>query len=114
MSGNGRMDVEAVLREALELGEEGRWEDMATLLSETLDRQEDDPYLLCWLGVAEGDLGTVVAAKDGGNPLLIAWDSWAGGHDGNCDTVDDLCTACVNEDTADRWWNKCAAIEVVE
>lgn len=58
MSADGRdVDVEAVLREAFELGEDGRWEEMATLLAETLEREEDDPYLLCWLGVAEGELG---------------------------------------------------------
>ncbi|MFW5947776.1 MAG: tetratricopeptide repeat protein [Gemmatimonadota bacterium] len=50
-------DVETVLREALELGEEGRWEEMAKLLADALDEIEDDPYLLCWLGVAAGELG---------------------------------------------------------
>ena len=58
------LDVEAVLREALELGEEGRWEEMAKLLSDALDRQEDDPFLLCWLGVAEGELGNDGAAYE--------------------------------------------------
>ncbi|MFP4623843.1 MAG: tetratricopeptide repeat protein [Gemmatimonadota bacterium] len=63
MSGR-RVDVEAVLRDALELGEDGRWEEMAELLSETLEQQEDDPYLLCWLGVAEGELGNDGAAYE--------------------------------------------------
>ncbi len=58
------MDVEAILREALEMGEEGRWDDMARLLTETLERQEDDPYLLCWLGVAEGELDNDGAAYE--------------------------------------------------
>jgi predicted Zn-dependent protease len=49
-------DVEAILRHALELGETGRWQEMATLLSESLEQDRDDPYLLCWLGVAEGEL----------------------------------------------------------
>lgn len=57
-------DVEAVLREALELGEEGRWEEMAGLLAESLEEAEDDPYLLCWLGVAEGELGNDGAAYE--------------------------------------------------
>ena len=57
-------DVEAVLAQALELGEEGRWDEMATLLSETLEQEEDDPYLLCWLGVAEGELGNDGAAYE--------------------------------------------------
>lgn len=65
MSADGRgPDVEAVLREALELGDQGRWEDMATLLGETLEQEEDDPYLLCWLGVAEGEMGNDGAAYE--------------------------------------------------
>lgn len=62
--GARKLDVEAVLRQALELGEEGRWEEMATVLAETLDEEEDDPYLLCWLGVAEGELGNDGAAYE--------------------------------------------------
>lgn len=49
--------VEEVLRSALALGEEGRWDEMVALLSETLEREPDDPYLLCWLGIAERELG---------------------------------------------------------
>jgi tetratricopeptide (TPR) repeat protein len=66
MSGNGRdVDVEAVLRQALELGEDARWDEMATLLAETLDEAEDDdPVLLCWLGVAESELGNDGAAYE--------------------------------------------------
>lgn len=64
MSGNGVGSVEAVLREALDLGEEGRWEEMASLLGDALERSEDDPYLLCWLGVAEGELGNDGAAYE--------------------------------------------------
>ena len=66
MSGNGReVEVEAVLRQALELGEDERWDEMATLLSETLDETEDDdPVLLCWLGVAESELGNDGAAYE--------------------------------------------------
>lgn len=52
------MDVENALQEAMSLGEEGRWEEMARLLSETAaELEEDDPYVLCWLGVAERELG---------------------------------------------------------
>lgn len=65
MSADGRdLDVEGVLADALQLGEEGRFEEMATLLAETLEREEDDPYLLCWLGVAEGELGNDGAAYE--------------------------------------------------
>jgi tetratricopeptide (TPR) repeat protein len=50
-------DVQDVLDSAMELGEEGRWEEMAQLLSETQDAlEEDDPYLLCWLGMAEREM----------------------------------------------------------
>lgn len=66
MSGNGReLDLEAVLAQALELGEDGRWDEMATLLAESLDQAEDDdPVLLCWLGVAESELGNDGAAYE--------------------------------------------------
>lgn len=66
MSGNGReLDLEAVLQEALQMGEDGRWEEMATLLSEAIDESEDDdPVLLCWLGVAETELGNDGAAYE--------------------------------------------------
>lgn len=65
MSGDGRsMDVETVLREALELGDQERWDEMATLLSEALEHEEDDPFLLCWLGVAEGELDNDGAAYE--------------------------------------------------
>lgn len=60
----GGTDVEAVLRDALELGEQERWEEMATLLAETLEQEEDDPYLLCWLGVAESELDNDGAAYE--------------------------------------------------
>lgn len=60
----GGADVEAVLRDALELGEQERWEEMATLLAETLEQEEDDPYLLCWLGVAESELDNDGAAYE--------------------------------------------------
>ena len=58
------IDVDSVLRGALELGEEGRWEEMAVLLGEALDDAEDDPFLLCWLGVAESELGNDGAAYE--------------------------------------------------
>ena len=58
MTDNGRGGtIEEVLREALQLGEQGRWEEMAELLGEALEDADDDPYLLCWMGVAEGELG---------------------------------------------------------
>jgi tetratricopeptide (TPR) repeat protein len=58
-------DVQAVLDRALGLGEQQRWQEMALLLAETLrELDEDEPYLLCWLGVAERELGNDGAAYD--------------------------------------------------
>lgn len=57
-------DIEAILEQALELGEQGEWAEMARLLAEALEREEDDPHLLCWLGVAEGELGNDGAAYE--------------------------------------------------
>ncbi|HEX7050612.1 MAG TPA: tetratricopeptide repeat protein [Longimicrobiales bacterium] len=56
--------VEDILRDALALGDEGRWADMAHLLRSALDENQDDPYLLCWLGVAERELGNEGSAYD--------------------------------------------------
>ena len=57
-------DVQSVLNEALALGEEGRWEEMATLLATALETEPDDPYLLCWAGVAEQEVGNDGAAYE--------------------------------------------------
>ncbi len=62
--GEATGEVEAILQQALGLGEEGRWEEMAQLLADGLDRDEDDPHLLCWLGVAESELGNDGAAYE--------------------------------------------------
>jgi Flp pilus assembly protein TadD len=53
-----------VLDQALSLGDEGRWEEMATLLARALDDDPDDAYVLCWLGVAERELGNEGAAYE--------------------------------------------------
>ncbi|HEX6135270.1 MAG TPA: hypothetical protein VFZ24_14975 [Longimicrobiales bacterium] len=58
------MDVEAVLKQALDLGEEQRFEEMAQLLAQALEDEPDEPYLLGWLGVAERELGNDGAAYD--------------------------------------------------
>lgn len=49
-------DIAQILDQALRLGDEGRWEEMAQLLSDALEHEADDPYVLCWLGVAEREL----------------------------------------------------------
>jgi Flp pilus assembly protein TadD len=58
------MDVEATLHEALALGDEGRWQEMAEVLVAALREEPDEPYLLGWLGVAERELGNDGAAYD--------------------------------------------------
>jgi len=57
-------DVEETLQEALALGDEGRWEEMAGLLAAALRDSPDDPYVLCWLGVAEQEVGNEGAAYE--------------------------------------------------
>lgn len=58
-------DPDQILQQALSLGDDGRWAEMAELLSRALrESGEDDPYLLCWLGVAESELGNDGAAYE--------------------------------------------------
>ena len=56
--------AEEVLQRALTLGDEGRWEEMAQLLAEAVRDEPEDEYLLCWLGVAERELGNDGAAYE--------------------------------------------------
>ncbi|TVP77923.1 MAG: hypothetical protein EA352_02885 [Gemmatimonadales bacterium] len=49
--------VEPLLAEALQFAEEGDWEAMAEHLRGVLPDHPDDPYVLCWLGMAERELG---------------------------------------------------------
>jgi len=58
------LDVEDLLQQALDLGEDGDWEGMAEELSGALERAPGDPVLLCWLGVAERELGLPGSAYD--------------------------------------------------
>ena len=58
------MDLEGVLDQALALGDEGRWDEMAQLLDGALAQADDDPYLLCWAGVAQRELGNDTVAYD--------------------------------------------------
>jgi len=58
------MDIESLLQEALALGEEGDWQAMAQNLTEALESNPGDPALLCWLGVAERELGLPGSAYD--------------------------------------------------
>lgn len=58
------MDAAAALHEALALGDEGRWQEMAAVLVRALREEPDEPYLLGWLGVAERELGNDGAAYE--------------------------------------------------
>jgi tetratricopeptide (TPR) repeat protein len=49
--------VHELLERAHELGDEGDFQAMAERLREGLRDHPGDPYLLCWLGVAERELG---------------------------------------------------------
>ena len=51
------MDIEQALNDALALGEEGRWTEMADILTTALRDDEEEPYILCWLGVAHREMG---------------------------------------------------------
>lgn len=57
-------DFEPVLQRALDLGEDGEWEAMADHLEEALEEDEDNPYYLCWLGVAEREMGLETLAYE--------------------------------------------------
>jgi len=57
-------EADPVLEEALALGDEGRWEEMATLLADALESEPDDAYLLCWAAVAERELGNEARAYE--------------------------------------------------
>jgi len=58
------MNIEETINDALSLGEEGRFEEMAQLLAEALEQEPDEPYVLGWLGVAERELGNDGAAYE--------------------------------------------------
>ncbi|MGH7460199.1 MAG: hypothetical protein ACREMA_04110, partial [Longimicrobiales bacterium] len=58
------MDLDQTLNDALALGDEGRWEEMAALLALALSEEPDEPNLLCWLGVAYREAGQDGVAYD--------------------------------------------------
>jgi tetratricopeptide (TPR) repeat protein len=75
------MDMEEVLSQALLLGDEERWDEMADLLASALEQDPDEPYILCWMGVAERELGNDGSAyeffrrciaQEPGDPQLLA------------------------------------------
>lgn len=72
---------EEVLERAHALGDEGDFEGMAQELRDALDDLAGDPFVLCWLGVAERELGLdgiayerfkQVLAADPQDPFVLA------------------------------------------
>lgn len=57
-------DVEATLERAHRLAEEEEWEGAARLLRDALEDHPGNPSVLCWLGVAERELGLDGIAYD--------------------------------------------------
>lgn len=48
---------EAVLQRTLEMARDGEWDQAADRLRDALADHPESPYVLCWLGVAERELG---------------------------------------------------------
>ncbi len=49
--------VEAVLQQALTRAEDWEWDEAAEILRNALEDHPEDPYILCWLGMAEREMG---------------------------------------------------------
>ncbi len=73
--------IEDILRRAQRMGEDGEYHDMAEILLEALTDDPEDPYLLCWLGVAERERGMEgiayerfkqALAQDPQDPVLLS------------------------------------------
>ena len=58
------VEIDDLLQRALERGEEGDWEGMATELLEALEAAPEEPALHCWLGVAESEMGLPGSSYD--------------------------------------------------
>jgi tetratricopeptide (TPR) repeat protein len=56
--------VDAVLRTVLAAVEEEAWEEAVRVLEAGLQDEPGDPYLLCWLGLAERELGFEASANE--------------------------------------------------
>lgn len=73
--------TEDILARAQRFGEDGEYDEMAEVLLEALADDPDDPYLLCWLGVAERERGMEgiayerfkqALAQDPQDPILLS------------------------------------------
>ncbi|HJL00732.1 MAG TPA: EGF domain-containing protein [Polyangiaceae bacterium LLY-WYZ-15_(1-7)] len=59
--------------------------------------------------VSRGRLGTIIAGNSGSSlEMLVQWDGWTSGHDGNCSVAD--CGTCTASATDNRWWTACDQI----
>jgi tetratricopeptide (TPR) repeat protein len=62
----------ATLEAAQRRAEDGDWQAAVTLLRDALQDHPDDPFVLCWLGVAERELGLEGAAYERFKACLAA------------------------------------------
>ena len=65
-------DLESEIERAFQLGDEGDWGKMAEYLREILKRYPGDAAVLCWLGVAEHELGMAGIAYERFRACLAA------------------------------------------
>jgi len=64
-------------------------------------------------GIAQGAQGTVIAGNAPPSTIgvLIEWDGWTGGHNGNCGSSE--CGTCVASATNNRWYVPCDSVSVL-
>jgi hypothetical protein len=58
-------------------------------------------------GLGLGTAGTAIAGSTGTLPVLVQWDGWFSGHNGNCTFAD--CGTCVASGTS-RWYVLCSEV----
>ena len=58
--------------------------------------------------LARGGDGVILDGSGGDLQVLIQWDRWTSGHDGNCGVAD--CGTCTASATNNRWWTACDQI----
>lgn len=63
-------------------------------------------------GVTVGQAGTVIAgnAPPSTLGLLVEWDAWTMGHDGNCGASE--CGACTPSSSSNRWYVPCDSVAI--
>lgn len=63
-------------------------------------------------GILRGHRGTVIAGNTGSTlGVLIQWDSWSSGHNGNCSSAD--CGSCTASATNNRWYVECGSVSIL-